>query len=175
MLLLPYEELTYKTHLSKDEILKRLSNETESKQLIRIGSIFGGHKEYEGTINENSFEISRIISYRNSFLPRIKGEIEERKEATFVHIKMSLSTWVMIFLPIVAVILFTINSITSFLRSPFAQVESEFITGLSSYMPFLIGVLFYVIITFSFKLESFGSKRFFKGLLEAEKLNDKKI
>ena len=76
---LPHENLTYKTHLSKKEIIRRLRYETEPKQLIRIGSIFGRHKEYEGTINENSFEISRIISYRNSFLPRIKGEIEESK------------------------------------------------------------------------------------------------
>lgn len=57
---LPYEDLTYKTHLSKDRILIRLRTRTEPEQLIRIGSIFGLHKEYEGIINENSFEIKRI-------------------------------------------------------------------------------------------------------------------
>ncbi len=177
MNILPYENLTYKTHLSKDEILKRVRNETEPKQWIRMTGVFssGNHKAYEGVVNENSFKISRIIGYRNSFLPRIEGKIEENKESTLIHIKMRLHTFVIVFLAIWLSFMFVA---TLFLIPIFRQeMENQSIFNLASFTPFLMILIISVVTVLAFHYEGNKSKKFFENLFEAERLEkiNKKI
>ncbi|WP_338814353.1 hypothetical protein V9L05_03175 [Bernardetia sp. Wsw4-3y2] len=166
---LPYENLTYKTHLSKEEILKRLNNKTEPEQWIRMSGVFssGKHKEYEGVINENSFKISRIIGYRNSFLPRIEGKIEEGKGSTLIHIKMRLHTFVLVFLVIWLSVMFIAATflITTFSR----EVSHQSISSLASFTPFLMIIIISIVTILAFHYEGNKSKEFFQNLFEAER------
>ncbi len=56
------------------------------------------HTPYQGVVSEESFKIHRIIHYRNSFLPVIRGRFEEQGKSTLVHVTMSLHPLVAIFL-----------------------------------------------------------------------------
>ena len=96
---LPAENIVYKTKLKEHEVINRLSNYIEEEKLIRFG-LFGGSisKAYEGEISKESFDIKRIIGYRNSFLPRINGIIEKDFDGTAIKVKMRLHILVVVFL-----------------------------------------------------------------------------
>lgn len=67
--------------------------------MFRSG-LFGSSstKTYEGQINEMTFTIKRIISYRNSFLPRINGTIQHDFDGTTIEIKMRMNILVTVFI-----------------------------------------------------------------------------
>lgn len=74
------EKLTYRSSLKAEEVLQRLQEATEARQMFRSTGIFAdkNRKSFEGSIKGNTFDISPIITYRNSFLPRIYGEVEKK-------------------------------------------------------------------------------------------------
>lgn len=99
MKFLPYEHTTYKTRLKPAEVTERLMKITEPKKVIR-SAYFGSKsgKQYEGEIGLNSFTITRIIGYRNSFLPRIKGRVETDVEGACIRLTMHLPVFVGVFI-----------------------------------------------------------------------------
>lgn len=95
----PTENLIYKTKLKETEILRRLSENIEPENKIRIGLYRSGSSiSYEGFIKDHGFKITRIISYRNTFIPQIFGNIEKDYDGTKVKIKMRLHVFVSVFL-----------------------------------------------------------------------------
>jgi hypothetical protein len=96
---LPLENITFKSKLKEAELINRLLNEIEPEKTFRFG-MFGrdSTKTYSGHIKEQTFEIKRIISYRNSFLPRISGIVINEFDRTIIKVKMRLSIFVIIFL-----------------------------------------------------------------------------
>src|SRR5690606_4803834 len=120
----------------------------------------GDHKPYEGSINGMSFKISRIIGYRNSFLPIINGVIEKDNRGVKVHVKMGLTImdWVAtlivyVGLMFIANFMFIFNVINS-------QVLILIFVG--------VPIFIYGMTQFCFKSESIPSKKYFAKLLEAE-------
>jgi hypothetical protein len=99
---LPFENITYKTKLDSDKILKRINEITEPQKIFRKSGIFGStnYKPYEGYIDGMSFKITRITGYRNSFLPKIEGIIKKSFHETTVNVKMRLHPFVLIFMSI---------------------------------------------------------------------------
>ncbi|MBD2700512.1 hypothetical protein IC229_07695 [Spirosoma sp. BT702] len=71
----------------------------EPRKAIRF-DLFGSSSTmpYEGEITGNRFSISRIIGYRNSFLPQISGVIQADVQGTIVRVKMGLHPLVIAFL-----------------------------------------------------------------------------
>ena len=96
MLLLPYDRFILKSRLTEDEIMSRLTDSMEPWQTLRWGS--SNSKEYEGEIDGLEFKLKRIIGYRNSFLPRIFGEIIRSKDSMRIEIKMRMHFFVQIFM-----------------------------------------------------------------------------
>lgn len=99
MLLLPINTITYRTKLSGDEVISRLTASIETDKKVR--SIFASPaitKPYEGQINGNQFTIRRIIRYRNSFLPEISGIIQQGIGETLVRVTMRLHIYTIIFI-----------------------------------------------------------------------------
>src|SRR5688572_27230366 len=95
MILLPFENITYKTKLMKAEVRSRLNNMVEPRKMFRFSR--GSSKPYEGTIEANGFDIKRLISYRNSFLPVIIGTIQSGISGTTIHVKMRMHISVILF------------------------------------------------------------------------------
>ncbi|MEJ2104945.1 MAG: hypothetical protein P8X47_10265 [Ignavibacteriaceae bacterium] len=161
---LPFEKITYKTRLDSCEIQERLSKIIEPKKTFRMTGIFGSsnHKPYEGSINGSSFNINRIIGYRNSFLPRINGIIEKDFNGAKINVKMRLHVLVVVFMFIwfggvgigCLVILSTLFNSESF--DPMTLI------------PFGMLIFGYALVTGGFKYESIKSKKYLAQLFEAE-------
>lgn len=84
---LPFETLVIETSLSKEEVATNLANNIEPEKTIRFW-IKSDRKAFEGHLRNNEFEIKRIISYKNSFLPVISGRLQTAGNSTRITIKM---------------------------------------------------------------------------------------
>lgn len=163
MTYLPYENITYKTRLTEDELFKRLEDATEPAK-IRFGLFGKGTtKTYEGEINRPSFAIRRIIQYQNSFLPRIKGTIENDFGGTRIHVKMRLHPFVVAFLFIwcSGAVLGCVLILTQDLDH-----------SLFSLIPFVMLVFCYALTLGAFKFESVPTKKALQKLFEAEMVEE---
>ncbi|MGD1839763.1 MAG: hypothetical protein ACFB0B_02545 [Thermonemataceae bacterium] len=169
---LPFENITYKTKLDSEEVLSKLSEVIEPKKTFRMVGAFGSgnHKPYEGSINGTSFNINRIIGYRNSFLPRINGIIEKdingiiEKDinGTKIKVKMRLHVVVIIFIGIwfggigIGCLAFLSTMFNSEGFKPIVLI------------PFGMLILSYALVTGGFKYESIKSKKYLTQLFEAD-------
>ncbi|WP_290698807.1 hypothetical protein [Lacinutrix sp.] len=160
---LPFENITYKTKLESEEILKRVAGIIEPKKNFRISGLFGGNnnKPYEGSIGLNSFKINKIIGHQNSFLPRIKGKIVKDFNGTQVNVKMKLSIFVIAFMCVWfgGVIVGCFVGLSSFLDSTSFEPMAL--------IPFGMLIFGYALVTVGFKYESVKSKKYFAELFEA--------
>ncbi len=95
MKFLPYENFEFKTPLSPYDAIKRLRIVTGTRQHFWFWQ--RPKTSYQGKIEENKFEISRVIGYRNSFLPIIKGEVRSDLGGSSITISMQLHVLVMFF------------------------------------------------------------------------------
>lgn len=95
MKVIPYEKYSFKSNLTAEEAISKLKENVEPNKIFRMG---GGEKVFQGNVYSHNFEISRIISYRNSFLPQIKGNIKPNNNSIIIDIKMHLHPFVIVFL-----------------------------------------------------------------------------
>ncbi|MDF3028410.1 MAG: hypothetical protein K0S23_2717 [Fluviicola sp.] len=168
---LPVENYIIHTKLSEEEIIQRLTELTKNTgsksnaSLFGLGTLFGQKSggPYEGKIQSKEFKISRIISYRNSFLPVIKGSISSFLNQREITISMGLNLVVKIF----TIVWFSIVAISAFfILDKFLHTnENPFLTNL---FPLQMAVFGYVVMILSFKFESRKSKKDLKKLFEAE-------
>lgn len=156
---LPFERIIYKTNLSEKEVVTRLSGFVEPKK-FGLGKNY--IKEYEGSIYNNSFEISRVIQYRNSFLPQINGKIQNENNGTQIQVTMSLHAFVFFFLIVwcsFALIFFIGVSIKT-IREKEISVEL--------FLPLGMLLFVYALTMAGFKSESKQAKEYLRRSFDAE-------
>lgn len=168
---LPFESYILETKLSTTEVRARLEANIESRLGIRTNRLLSNTgKPYEGKMTNDSFEISRVINYRNSFLPIIKGSIDTYLGKTRITIKMRMAMFVMVFmlfwLGIVGLVCLgiLIMGIIQF-REALQQGFSPVI--LIPFGMFLFGSL---LVSFGFKAESKKAKTFLNDLLQGQEV-----
>jgi hypothetical protein len=96
---MPLREFHIDTPLSPAAALERL------RTLVRAPTPFrfwgptsrDGDAPFIGHVRDNTFEFSRDIGYRNSFLPEISGSVVERKGGSRIEVEMWMHPFVMIF------------------------------------------------------------------------------
>ncbi|EAW35055.1 WD40 repeat domain-containing protein [Lyngbya sp. PCC 8106] len=97
MKFLPYEKFTISTQEPLSQVIEKLETNIEAPKVFRW--VFSrNHAPYAGTISDSGFKIYRIIHYRNSFLPVIRGKFEPSSDETLIHITMRLHPFIMSFL-----------------------------------------------------------------------------
>lgn len=167
--LLPFEKYTLTTDLSVEEVLTRLAGSMIPESEYSW-SFFSNRytKPYRGTINRLSFRMIRNISYRNSFLPVIKGKVTRTSGHTEVAIRMLPAGFVLFFMAIWL-------GLTGFvcliiLVSAITHWEQVLQNGFSppSLIPFGMFAFGSGLLYFAFKAESKVSKRFLADLLKAK-------
>ncbi|MEO6254656.1 MAG: hypothetical protein ABIO79_15195 [Ferruginibacter sp.] len=163
---LPSESYTLTTKLSVDQVRARIQDITGPK--LDLGFFTSPKnnslKPYEGSISGNSFNISRVINYGNSFLPVITGAISSYAGRTDVKIDMRLAAFVRIFVLIFLGLIGFSIIIHIFLFARNLPAKSSFSLLIS-----FIAFIFCVLLTyFAFKKESTISKQFLAKLLEEE-------
>jgi hypothetical protein len=94
MRLLPYRKLSLRSALSAEAAGQALAKQVEAKRWFRFGS---GSAPFEGSVSGSSFEIQRIIQYRNSFLPQITGTIRAEALGCSIAVTMRLHPFVLAF------------------------------------------------------------------------------
>ena len=72
MPLFPFDRVSIQTQLAPHEVIARLASVVEPRKFWRFR---GGQQPFEGEVNATDFRITRIITYRNSFLPVIRGRV----------------------------------------------------------------------------------------------------
>jgi hypothetical protein len=164
--ILPFEDYIITSNLSVEQVKSRLSEKIMPKTRS-IFTVFAGDtdKPYQGVIYGNSFEVSRIIAYKNSFLPIINGDIFPYKDQTNIKIKMAPNRTVLVLwygLTFIASLSMTV------LSGIFGPMQSK-----GTALPFagaelLIFVpVFLIVPLVAFKTESKKSKKFLSALFEA--------
>ena len=158
------ENLIYKTQLSENQVIERLLDCVAPKKdfslFDRYNNTSNG-KLYEGKISGQTFEVSRIINYRNSFLPVIMGNIQQENNATLIKINMRLHKFVSAFLLIWCVIF-------AFAVILLITKEVDFFV-MFYVMPFVLLLVFFSV----FKFEVNKSKKDFQQIFEAEIIEEK--
>ena len=149
--------------MKRDEVLKQLLENVEPEKTIRLGLFKrDSTKPYEGYITRQTFEIKRVIGYRNSFLPRISGILEEDYDGTRIKVKMRLHVLVIVFLCIwcgfvgIACIAIFSNELSSPEFNPLAL------------FPFGMLIFAYLLTMGGFKFESSSSKKDLQSIFEAD-------
>ncbi len=169
MLLLPYECLIVETHLSPEEVYRTLTSIVEPRR-PRWGFWFfwSEHRPYRGKVSRDEFKITRIIHYKNSFLPIVKGRIQQEVGGSCVHITMHPRIDVLVFMAfwLGALGYMGLSLVADIIISALWPdlIEPVFPSALLG-----IGGMFtfgYVLLMGAFKFESIKSKSFFRELLE---------
>jgi len=162
--LLPFEDYVLTTKLSTEVVLQRIADNIELKEKLGFFPYYHNDREkYVGQIISRGFMMRRKINYKNSFLPLITGQVTTYREQTQVHIKMQVNEFVSIF----STVWLVITGFASVISIPFAIAtlgHNEVPSML--FFPFPMFAFGYLMIYFSFKLESKKSKAFLAKLLE---------
>lgn len=156
---LPFERIIYRTNLSEQEVLTRLSGFVEPK---KYGLGRNPIKDYEGSVNENSFEISRVIRNRNSFLPQINGAVQKNNNGTQIDVAMKLHAFVLLFL-----IVWCSFALFFFIGITVRDIGNKEIS-VEFFMPLLMLLFVYALTMVGFKMESKKSKEYLRKSFEAE-------
>lgn len=173
-LFLPVEHYIIRTNLSEDEITRNLKAITYNSGRQSKSSWFGlgtafvqkSGNRYEGVIESGRFKINRIISYRNSFLPVIKGSVTSFMDQQEITIRMGLNLFVKIFMSLWLLITCSIS----------ASILYRFFNGMDTLdgklVSFIMAGAGYLGMMLGFKLESIRSKKELNRLFEAESVNN---
>lgn len=93
--LLPYDAFAIDTPLSVEAAVATLTDAVEPTKWMRDSK---EHKTFQGTVARDGFKITRIIHYRNSFTPIIRGRFQPRPAGCTISVTMQLHWFVMAFM-----------------------------------------------------------------------------
>ena len=99
MKIIPSDKIEILTTLSNQEVRKILMENIRPKKMLKFGFNQSQEKElFEGNFKQDSFEIQRIITGRNSFLPQIKGQILPNINGTKLVADLKVHSFVIVFM-----------------------------------------------------------------------------
>ncbi len=164
MKFLPFENFYITTSLKPAEVQERLSQEVEPVQGFSFKNLFSARSGayFSGYVANGTFDFKRVIYYRNSFLPVIKGTTETYLNGSRVHVKMRMDISVIVFMGLwlgvigIAGLSFFIKNISNH------EVDNSSFISLGMFM------LGYVLATGGFKFESIKAKNKLLELLDGE-------
>lgn len=97
MPLLPFQRLEIHSPLPAEEAAERLAAQVEPLRWFRFKH---GTCAFEGSVDGSEFRIRRVIGYRNSFLPQIRGTISPTATGSRIDCRLSLHPFVIAFMVI---------------------------------------------------------------------------
>lgn len=166
MKLLPFDNITLYSPYSPEEAISRLQAVVEPRRTF--APFATRQMPYEGWIKDGEFEITRIIRYRNSFLPVIKGSIQTIIGGTNIKIQMKPNVFVLLFMAVWlgGTGIGLISTLIPFLTGdPQADLGAVLFTG----GMFFVG---YLLIMFGYKSEARKSKLFILELFQAREIQN---
>jgi hypothetical protein len=165
MKFLPYEDFYIITGLKPNEVQQRLENEVSpgDGRLFKFGSFSSPSGTYfEGFAVNGMFEVKHSISYRNSFLPQIKGTTEAYLNGSRVHVKMKMLAFVTVFM------CFWMSFVTLAAVVVLSTAISKKQFNAVALMPFVMFLFGYALTMGGFKYESRSAKYKLLEILDGE-------
>jgi hypothetical protein len=163
MTFLPYDKIDLTTRLTDKQIVSKLKSITDTDTKFSFKKLFKSNdKSYFGTITDESFEIKRIIYYKNSFLPILFGSFQKTINGSTISIKMRMHMAVNIGLSIICSFLLFFS--IGFLLYTDKSDEKE----ITRFIPLIMFSIIYVLVMFFYKLESKKAQRDLIELLSAD-------
>ncbi|MBN2878621.1 MAG: hypothetical protein JXN65_03230 [Clostridia bacterium] len=101
MFLLPFEKFTIKTEKTKEEVLNDIIGNTNAGLLL---TLFKGPKFFNGTVDKDTFKLTKSIFGRNSFMAVMIGKIVEEDYGCRIDVRMRMFLFSNIFFAIFAAI-----------------------------------------------------------------------
>lgn len=152
--ILPFERIIFQSDLQSQDLMARLRD-----AILR--------KEYNGRTIQNEFKIKRIISYRNSFLPIIKGEVKDGFQGSKIQVTMELIGFVKVFMGLwlSIVLLFFFMTVHEMLF-----VESQELDATALLIPLGMAIAGILLTVLSFKFESRKSIKDLEIILQAKRI-----
>lgn len=99
MKLLPYHRFEITAALSRTDALAAISSRLEERKWFSpMGMNARNDERFEGRVTDNTFNITRIMGYRNSFAPVTLGEVSDGGRFSRIQITMRPSIFVAVFL-----------------------------------------------------------------------------
>lgn len=95
--LFPFERVSFPSDASAQELLRRLEAAVEPTAWLR-NPFSTQHKPFQGKVTGNTFKLSRIIHYRNSFLPTVSGTVREAGSGAVLEATLGLHPVVAVFM-----------------------------------------------------------------------------
>ena len=100
---MPYWSTEIHTPLPVETVAERIRRIVRPKQgfLESVANAFESRPDeppFEGEVSAHSFRVSRVIHYKNSFLPVIDGVIERGPMGTIVRVRMRMSVFTIAFM-----------------------------------------------------------------------------
>jgi hypothetical protein len=162
----PYQKLVFNSPLSREDLTRRLAREVSKS---RWGFAFFERREelFEGTITGESFKISRIIRYRNSFLPVIQGNFSPTAKGVRVDVTLRLHGGVLAFS------VFWLSFVVLRIVADASELVRSRQLGQGSLIPFGMLAFFYLLVTLSFGFEARKARKLLSEVFEAEVLEGK--
>lgn len=168
---LPIENYVLTTQLSPQEVHNLIAANIEPKAGVRLTFLpRRNSKPYEGQIYNNQFTISRIINYRNSFLPIVKGTISTYLNQTHIAITMKPHTFVLVFMGVwMGIVAFACIGVA---LTAAVKGNDFFGKGFSFLLlvPFAMLVFGALLTHFAFKAESKKARNFLATLLKGTEI-----
>jgi hypothetical protein len=170
MKIFPYENYILKSSRTPSELIALLNENVEP---VKSSSFSENRiKKFQGVITGDKFQITRIINYRNSFIPVITGEIFSNGGYSDIHIKMKLDKFVLIFMA------FWLSLPVFFFLTTLEDFYNNF-RGFQNIDPFLylppVMIIFGIAIcTIPFKSEAGMAKKILSGIFEEVNVNENK-
>lgn len=88
MINFPSFKTVFRSALTRQDVTERLQAKVEPSKTVRFNRSTGF--PFEGAVNAQSFQLRRILNYRNSFAPDIKGEINEDSSGSRIEVTFSI-------------------------------------------------------------------------------------
>jgi len=147
----PFQKHLIISNFSKEETIEKLNSITYNKLLTGNKNV---SKKFEGEIDNYGFTIYRIINYRNSFLPIIKGNfVSQNGNSTLIEMRIQMNIFASIFMSI----WFLISGVIflNFLYDQFGSKNFDFKS-----LVFIVGFIItgYLIMILGFNYEAKKSK-----------------
>jgi len=149
-------------NIKSEEIMNRLQLRTENEKFFRFRGILsnGKHRDFEGEIDRNSFNISRIATERKT--PQIQAIGTVRGDLNHTVVEVSLQPRKMTLISILISFIF----ITILLGYEFQDNSSFNYITILIFMPIAIGIFI-----FNFKQQSRKTKNLFEEIFGTKPLN----
>ncbi|UMY65350.1 MULTISPECIES: hypothetical protein [unclassified Flavobacterium] len=155
---LPIRRFEWRSSLSTTEITERMERSVRP-------DVNGGPPAYTGMVFSGGFTVSRVIGYRNSFLPVIKGTCRSEGSGSRIQVTMKMAPIVQVFMGIWMGFVFlacvgTIVGVTGATDDGGPDVSPAIV------IPFVMLVAGALICNVPFHLEAKKSETFLRNLLE---------